>query len=111
MKARPRRAENRVADELNKWFMQQGFSPIQRIPIIGRTGPDYTFNELELVIDEKSRLEVPKSCLCPASEIIQIGDNLLGVRIARTSTNSSTCGSLLGSRTTTARLFVTTTAT
>jgi hypothetical protein len=62
--------------------MQQGFSPVQRKPVIGRTGPDYTFNELELVIDEKSRLEVPKSCLCPASEIIQIGDNLLGVRIA-----------------------------
>lgn len=70
MQARPRRAENRVAEELNKWFELHGFSPIQRKPVIGRTGPDYTFNELGLVIDEKSRRSVPSLLVdFPASEM------------------------------------------
>jgi hypothetical protein len=37
-----------------------GASPVERIPVLGRTGPDITTNELGLVIDVKSRLEVPK---------------------------------------------------
>jgi hypothetical protein len=36
-------------------------SPVERIPILGRTGPDITINEAGLVIDVKSRLECPKS--------------------------------------------------
>jgi hypothetical protein len=37
-----------------------GYKPIVRVPVIGRTGPDLTINQLNLVIDVKSRLEVPK---------------------------------------------------
>jgi hypothetical protein len=63
MKARPRHAENRAAEILSDVFQHYGFSPIQRQPIIGRTGPDFTMNELKLAIDIKSRLEVPISYL------------------------------------------------
>lgn len=85
MRARPRRAENRVAEELSKWFISHGFSPIERKPIIGRTGPDFTFNELKLVIDAKSRIQVPTSYIgIPTSEMICYfgeADNLLGVSL------------------------------
>jgi hypothetical protein len=51
-----------VAQELSRWFIELDLSPVERIPILGRTGPDITINELGLVIDVKSRLEVPLSC-------------------------------------------------
>lgn len=63
MKARPRHAENRVAEILSEYFVSIGASPVERIPVIGRTGPDLTINEVGLVVDVKSRLEVPKSYL------------------------------------------------
>jgi hypothetical protein len=76
MKARPRHAENRVAEELNKHFALIGASEVCRIPVIGRTGPDLSINELELVLDVKSRLEVPKCYMLPGPS--QCGD-LIGV--------------------------------
>ena len=75
MKSRPRNAENRIADEMNKWFVKQGLSPIIRIPVLGRAGPDYTKNELDLNLDAKSRKSIPKSYKTNAtSEILQFGD-------------------------------------
>ena len=35
--------------------------PVERLPVIGRTGPDITMNKLALAVDIKSRLEVPKA--------------------------------------------------
>jgi hypothetical protein len=61
VKARPRRCENRAAEELNKHFVPLGFTPLQRVPVIGRTGPDLTINETKLVVDVKSRISVPIS--------------------------------------------------
>lgn len=61
MKRRPRRCENRAAEELNRWFAKIGHAPVSRIPTTGRTGPDIEINDMHLVIDVKSRLEVPKS--------------------------------------------------
>lgn len=61
MKPRPRKAENRIAEELNKVFGD--FTPIERIPVLGRTGPDLTINELGLVVDVKSRKSNPKKFL------------------------------------------------
>jgi hypothetical protein len=56
MKARPRRIENRVAQELTALT---GFA-FERVPVIGRKGPDLTFpNPWMLAIDVKSRKEVP----------------------------------------------------
>jgi hypothetical protein len=59
MKPRPRSAERRVAELLSDFFISIGASPVERIPVLGRTGPDLTINEIGLVVDVKSRLEVP----------------------------------------------------
>lgn len=63
MKPTPRRAENRIAEYLSEEFEHYGLSPVERIPVIGREGPDITINEFGLVIDVKSRKSVPKSYL------------------------------------------------
>jgi hypothetical protein len=60
MKERPRSVEREVALHLSNFSRLYRFKPIERIPILGRTGPDLTINELKLVVDVKSRLEVPK---------------------------------------------------
>jgi hypothetical protein len=57
MKARPRAVERSVAKYLSD--LMPHLTPIQRIPVLGRTGPDLTTNELGLVVDVKSRLSVP----------------------------------------------------
>ena len=59
MKPRPRHAENAVARELNKIFVPLGYSEFERIPVLGRTGPDLTINETNLVVDVKSRQQCP----------------------------------------------------
>ncbi len=59
MKQRPRRAEREVAALLSEFFLSIGCSAVERIPVLGRTGPDISINELGLVVDVKSRLEVP----------------------------------------------------
>jgi hypothetical protein len=61
MKLRPRRAENEVAKRLTAFFVSVNMDPVERLPVIGRTGPDITMNELGLAVDVKSRLEVPKA--------------------------------------------------
>ena len=73
MKARPRGAENRIADELNAWFTRHNLSQIERIPVLGRAGPDYTMNELGLRLDAKSRKSIPKSYKITTSEILYFG--------------------------------------
>ena len=60
MKQRPRRAENRIAEILNQFFTHNNLTPIDRIPVLGRTGPDLTINETGLAIDVKSRKSCPK---------------------------------------------------
>ena len=59
MLSRPRFAENKVASILSEKFEVIGLSPVERIPVTGRRGPDLSINESELVIDIKSRLQVP----------------------------------------------------
>ncbi len=61
MKSRPRSVEREVAKHLTEIFSKIGAAPVQRIPVLGRTGPDITINELNLVIDVKSRISVPVS--------------------------------------------------
>ena len=67
MKSRPRRAENRIAEILSDFFEGQGLSAIERIPILGRTGPDLTVNEAGLIVDAKSRQSCPKGTFKAAS--------------------------------------------
>lgn len=59
MKARPRHAEREAAAFISSFSLSIGCSPVERIPVLGRTGPDITINELGLVVDVKSRIEVP----------------------------------------------------
>ena len=68
MKSRPRSCEREVAKHLTELLSQFGISKFERIPILGRTGPDITVNESKLVIDVKSRLEVPKGVFGPLYE-------------------------------------------
>ena len=56
--------ENRVAAYLSALFAGIGLSPVERIPVLGRTGPDLTINELGLVVDVKSRQACPKMYFC-----------------------------------------------
>lgn len=76
--------ENRVAGELNKFFEQSKLSSIERIPVLGRAGPDLTWNELQLIIDVKSRLSNPKMYRITRRHIVIFGDcdrPSIGVRI------------------------------
>jgi len=68
MKSRPRRAENRVAEILSDFFIANGLTPIERIPVLGRTGPDLTVNEANLIVDVKSRQSVPQHPFNAVSE-------------------------------------------
>ena len=59
MKSAPRRAEVAVAGILSEKLKLIGASPVKRVPVIGRTGPDISINEIGLVIDVKNRGEIP----------------------------------------------------
>ena len=85
MKARPRSVENRVADALNDHFKTLAVSPVERIPVLGRTGPDISLNELGLVVDVKSRKEISKTVFFPLICPFYF-DGLLGVRLANLDT-------------------------
>jgi len=82
MKARPRSVERNVAAFLSRHFVQHNLSPVERIPVLGRTGPDITINEWGLVIDVKSRLEVPRTPFTPYP-VIAFDDEecLIGARL------------------------------
>jgi len=82
MKARPRSVERKVAAFLSRYFVQLGLSPVERIPVLGRSGPDITSNEWGLVIDVKSRLEVPRTPFTP-HPIIDFDDelHLIGIKL------------------------------
>ena len=80
MKARPRSVERRVAEELSAIFLSLGFSRVERIPVLGRTGPDISINEVGLVIDVKSRLSTPKGLLAEKHHHLYF-DNLVGVQL------------------------------
>jgi len=79
MKSRPRQAENRVAEILSDFFVKHGLSPVERIPILGREGPDITMNEARLVIDVKSRKECPAGMLKDVKEYLKAYSHTLAV--------------------------------
>jgi hypothetical protein len=60
LKARPRSVEKEVARYLSRKFAELELDPVERVPILGRAGPDVSVNQSKLAIDVKSRLEVPK---------------------------------------------------
>jgi hypothetical protein len=81
MKARPRGVEREVASCLSNLLSDIGSPTIERIPVLGRTGPDLTYHpRLNLIIDVKSRKAVPISMLAHARCPFRAGD-LIGVRL------------------------------
>ncbi len=81
MKRRPRRIESEVARYITLFSQKRGCSPVERIPVLGRTGPDISINELGLVVDVKSRKKIPKSFGLKPGEILRTDDGLLAVRL------------------------------
>lgn len=74
-RARWKDVERRVATQLNAVLSDVGkFAPIERIPLLGREGPDLTVNELGLVINVKSRQAIPERLFPCRNEIIFTGD-------------------------------------
>jgi hypothetical protein len=77
MKARPRSVEREVAAFLTELLNE----PIVQIPVLGRTGPDLTYHPpLKLIIDVKSRKQVPLAALAGDKPLIT-ADGLLGIRL------------------------------
>lgn len=72
MKQRPRRAEREIAAYLSNIYDGYGYSPVVRIPVLGRTGPDISINETKIVVDVKSRIACPKNMMI--KEPIIFGD-------------------------------------
>jgi hypothetical protein len=65
--------ERHVAAEFNAVLSGIGnFSSIERIPLLGREGPDLTVNEAGLVINVKSRLKIPERLFPKKDELIFI---------------------------------------
>lgn len=77
MKSRPRSVERELAGLLSDFCVGRGLSPIERIPVLGRTGPDLSINELNTAIDVKSRLEVPKGAMAFKHGALGMGDLIL----------------------------------
>ena len=75
MKGRPRSVERKVAAYLTQLLSDAGKieKPLYRIPVIGRTGPDIAFDKtVKLIIDVKSRLQVPVGVLANKNEFLLI---------------------------------------
>jgi hypothetical protein len=81
MKRRPRRVEQKIAEIISAFSSLYGYSEVRRIPVLGREGPDIETNELGLVIDVKSRLEVPKLFLLSPGEFAAYPSGLIAVRL------------------------------
>jgi hypothetical protein len=65
---------------MNVHFVRLGMTPVERIPVLGRTGPDLSINELKLVVDVKSRIEVPKALFFPLTVPFTF-DHMTAVRL------------------------------
>jgi hypothetical protein len=81
MKPTPRMAERVVAQQITELSAQLGASPVMRIPVLGKVGPDLEINQLGLVIDVKSRKSIPATWLAGPGELI-FGGDLVGFRIS-----------------------------
>lgn len=68
-------AERAIAAELNKTLSDAGnFKPIERIPLLGREGPDLTINESGLVINVKSRQSISPRLIPAPAQMLFCGE-------------------------------------
>jgi hypothetical protein len=81
-RARFKDTEREIAKCLSEMFSTSEThpSPVFRIPILGREGPDITINEVGMVIDVKSRKVIPDYMFAPANTAIYVGD-FVGFRL------------------------------
>ena len=79
-RSRWKRVETQVAKILSRTFSDVGKEPVERIPILGRTGPDISYNEAKLIVDVKSRNEVPKKLIAQPGQLLCF-DNMVGFRL------------------------------
>jgi hypothetical protein len=79
-RARFKSVECEVAKTLSDILFDVGKSPVYRIPILGRTGPDITINEVGLVIDVKSRKAIPERMFAIENTVTYFGD-FVGFRL------------------------------
>ena len=80
MKGRPRSVEREVAAYLTQILSDAG-TPLVRIPVLGRTGPDITWNEVKLIVDVKSRKACPLGLLAGPGEELFTDNGLIGIRL------------------------------
>jgi hypothetical protein len=81
MKAREKDVEREVAKYLSQVFVRWGARPVERIPVPFREGPDLTVEpSLKLVIDVKSRLEIPQGLSAPEGKLV-VWNQMIGVRL------------------------------
>jgi hypothetical protein len=67
--------ERGAAEELNRILSCVGkFTPVERIPLLGREGPDLTVNETRLVINVKSRQKIHPRLLPEPFQLLFCGD-------------------------------------
>lgn len=85
MKARPRSVENRAAEAVSAHFAALGLPGVSRIPVLGRAGPDLGWNEMKLIIDVKSRKEIPKAIFFPLT-VPFCFDGMAAARLANLNT-------------------------
>ena len=82
MKPRPRSMEREVVAALSTLFDSIHHAPVERTPVLGRTGPDLSYNDIQLIIDVKPRLKVPQSHLAGLLPFLT-HDGLIGIRLER----------------------------
>lgn len=74
MKARPRKVENRVAEEISEFLKEYDLPEVERIPVLGRTGPDISvWPSFKVAVDVKSRKANPKGYITKYDAISQWG--------------------------------------
>jgi hypothetical protein len=70
-----KRVERMAAQELNMRLSGVGkFTPIERVPVNGREGPDLTINETGLVVNVKSRQKIHPRLLPGFCQLLFCGD-------------------------------------
>jgi hypothetical protein len=74
--------ERKTAAKLTEILSGVGnFTPVERIPLLGREGPDLTVNESGLVVNVKSRERILTRLMAPAGRLIYIGTEFVGFRL------------------------------
>jgi hypothetical protein len=79
-RARFKSVESEIAKCLSEMFRTSERTPVFRIPILGREGPDITINEVGLVIDVKSRKAIPERMFAMENTVTYFGD-FVGFRL------------------------------